>query len=250
MSNSRKNGSRKASRWSRWLGKRSQLKSALRRPVVETLEDRRLMSVTPLPQTQAALSRMLFNGQASYDNAASVLNSHFASNSGSGGGSSADGAANITLNVSEVEPNNTRLGSQFVNLGTAPGKSDIVNIAGTVTAIGEEDYYSFDLRKGDILDVRLTAVAIFTIVQLTDISGKELFVATGPNYFPAPNSTSPRFQDGLINFTYVIDTTARYAIRVGDQIGSYTLIRVLSKQLKSICSVLYRTFHPSCVFLS
>jgi hypothetical protein len=189
------------------------------------------MSVTPLPQTQAALSRMLFNGQASYDNAASLLNSTFG-NSGSGAAASiAEGAANITLNVVEVEPNNTRLGSQFVNLGTAPGKSDIVNISGSVTTIGEEDYYSFDLRKGDILDVRLNAIAGgFTIVQLADINGRELLVATGPNNLAvipgtptAPQSTSPRFSDGLVNLTYVIDTTGRYAIRIGDQIGPYTL---------------------------
>jgi large repetitive protein len=236
MSNSRKNDSRKPTRWSNWFQKRSQFKQALRRPTVEQLEDRRLMTVTPLPQTAAALSKILFNGQASYDQAVSWYNARFSSlsgSTGSEGSSDPEGQSHGALNIVEIEPNSSRLSAQYVNLGTNAGKSDIVNIAGSVLTIGEEDYFSFDLRKGDILDARLNLISVGTtglIMSLADANGRELFVSTGNNNIPDPitnlsavNSTSPRFIDGAANMTYVIDTTGRYSIRLGDQIGQYSL---------------------------
>ena len=185
------------------------------------------MTATPLPATQSVLSRVFLNGQASYDSLLTNLNNRFGgSTGGTSLGSESEGLSNATLNIVEIEPNNTRLSAQFLNLGTDVGKNDIVNVAGSVIAIGEQDFFSFDLKKGDILDARLNAPlgAAFTILQLTDGNGLELFVSTGSNNpILAPNSTSPRFTGGIANFTYVIGTTGRYVIRVGDQVGQYSL---------------------------
>lgn len=203
------------------MRKRTQQRKAARKPMLEMLEDRKLMAVTPLPKTADVLSRSLFDGQAAYDSAVVFYNNLFY---GSGAGASAEGASNTVVNAVEIEPNESQATAQFVNFGVGGTKSEFVNIAGTARTLGDTDYFSFDLNKGDIIDGRLTTVSgNIAILSFYGPSGEELMLSTGQNTFPAPNSTTPRFIDGTANFTYIVDAPGRYAIRIGDQINQYSL---------------------------
>jgi large repetitive protein len=231
MSNSRPVNNRNASRWFQ-SRKRSQLRKALRTPVVEQLEDRRLMAAVPLPQTAELLTRARISASANYDNAVNFFNGVFSGGGGAASSSSVsddgtttpEGLSGSVLNVVEVEPNNVRLAPQYINFGVGGTKSDTVNIAGNANTLGDTDWFSFDLNKGDIVDVRLNAVGFnLRLMAFYGPNGEELEVATGNNNFPAPNSTSPTFTDGNVNFTHVVDAPGRYSIRLGDQIGTYSL---------------------------
>ena len=191
------------------------------------------MAVVPLPQTQDFLNRSFIDSRQNMDTIVTSLNRIY-SGSGSttgvrggfssGEGSSAEGVSNAVLNVVEVEPNNTRFAPQYLNFGASGSKSNIVNITGNARVLGDTDFYSFDLNKGDIIDARLNSTALTTrVLALYSPTGQELMLATGDNLLAAPNSTTPRFTDGAVNLTYVVDAPGRYQLRVGDQIGSYAL---------------------------
>ncbi len=231
MSNSRKNDSRKASRWSQWLGKRSQLKSSLRRPVVETLEDRRLMAATPYTDGLYYPTLGKYAGRPNF--LGGVSGAEYARRSdltnGLGGAdvnSGPEGLGTATLlSAIEIEPNATIRTAQLLPLGTAPGNNQVITVAGTMTALPnvfDEDYYAVDLRAGDIIDAQIsTAFGVYDL-SLNDAIGNPIAVAQLPTvgYYPP---SSPLSTTGSASFSYVIPTTGRYYFRVSDGAASYSL---------------------------
>ena len=145
----------------------SQLRNALRRPTVETLEDRRLMAIVPYSDglyypAIGKLTAYLPEGlsPAEYARRSDLTNGR----AGSGDGNLAEGMANVAaLNAIEVEPNDFPRNAQVLPLGTVAGRNQLVNVAGTMTQIVnvfDEDFYALDLRAGDILDLELSGLAI------------------------------------------------------------------------------------------
>ena len=214
----------------RLLGGESLKKRAQKQRVAEQLERREMMAADISPLTKGIMAPFYMTDQAAYDTLATRIQNR---SSGGGSGEAGEGLSNNPLTVTEAEPNNSRLSGQYLPLGTLPNKRDMVNVNGLMSTFFDEDYYTFDLRKGDILDVRLQAAAFNPSglgVGLYEASGTELFFAIGPTNVriqrppgTVPPTKSPLFTDGTTSFSYVIDTDGRYAVRVGDGVGSYVL---------------------------
>jgi large repetitive protein len=228
MSNSRKNDSRKPSRWSNWFQKRSQLKKALRRPAVEQLEDRRLMAGVPYTDglyypAKAVQTGFLVPGMTTQQ----YLSRAAATGNGASDGSDADGLGGTsTINLIEVEANNTFTSAQVLPLGTVAGKSQLVVVAGTInsgTTALDEDYYAVDLRAGDIFSASITGLGLYDL-SLNDRFGELLVTSFGPD---APDPTSPLLTGGNFSFSTVIPSDGRYFVRVSDAVlpgaSAYTL---------------------------
>ena len=230
MSNSRKNVSRKASCWSRWLGKRSQLKNELRRPAVETLEDRRLMAAVPYTDgnyypsigkytayTPANISSQEYARRSDLTNGLSTDTSS----------TSPDGLAPVSsFNAIEIEPNDVPRTAQILPLGTLPGKSQVVTIAGTigqVVGFFDEDYFAVDLRAGDIFDARLTSSTGLYDLSLSDANNNLLVASQLPLGTIVYPIGSPLSIDGNVGLAYVVPSTGRYYVRVSDGIGTYSV---------------------------
>lgn len=192
----------------------------------EVLERRELMASDFSPAVKSALGTMLFESQADYQRVGNLLAAKF----GNGGGSQTGGGeSDAPVNTNEIEPNSVRATANLLPLGTASGKSAIVNVAGQMQNIFDEDYYAFDLRKGDILDVRIITSLQSAVpgLVLQNSAGTELLFSADLFYPPAVGrpipTKSPRFTNGTATLSYVIDTDGRYFLRVGDANGAYNL---------------------------
>ncbi len=207
------------------MGKKSTRKRQnARLQMVERLEARQMLAADFSPMTKGVLSSMYFTGEAAYNAAGQRIQQRL----GSGGGGGGEGAPNNSFSTTESEPNNNRFQANFLPLGTAPGKYDEVNVGGSLPTRFDEDFYAFDLRKGDILDVRITSsfgTLPFTIL-LENSRGTELIFTTGVSNPPdppgRPPSVNPLSTDGSANLNYVIDTDGRYFVRLSDTQGLYT----------------------------
>ncbi len=154
------------------------------------------------------------------------------SNYSSGGGSrsTGEGADNNPFNTIEAESNNTRSSANFLPLGTDTNNRTVVNVSGTLvvstlTQVSDVDYYSFDLRGGDIIDVRALAaqVGIGIDLSLQDASGKEVIGNNQPIFTGYPTG-SPLFMDGQAGLALVIPNAGRYTLRVESRTTTnYTL---------------------------
>jgi hypothetical protein len=212
---------------------------AKRRPFIETLEDRRLMAIDlddPRLSFPAIGNYTAYLPPGiSYSDYASRSNQ---STRGTGGGGSPSGESGGTISVTESEPNNIQSQANFLNLGTAAGKAQNVNVLATLPSSGgvggipgttsDVDYFSFDLRAGDILSVELVTnsivdldVAVFDASQSEQIGtrregpgGNSVFL---PPSSPLANSTA------AIWFGATIPSDGRYFLRVADGLGSYNL---------------------------
>lgn len=205
------------------LQKRTLNKQRKRGRVFESLERRELMANDFSPAVESLLARMRFDGPDAYQRAGSMIASRMGGGGTNGGGGTAAGESSTPLNTSEVEPNNTRLTAQLLplsSLGTTQ-----VNVAGTFRSLTDEDWYAVDLRKGDILDTRLVAATgSQPTMVLYDSLGTELQYAQGRFLGGQAFSTqSPLYRDGNTTLPYVIDTTGRYYLRVGDGLSAYSL---------------------------
>ena len=201
-------------------------KLAKRTRQFETLERRQLMAMDFSPSVQAALGTMLFTDQASYNAVGQQLQAKFGRQTSSSQGGGEDGAP---FNTVEIEPNNTQATASHLPLGNISGKNPVVNVSGQMQNIFDIDYYAFDLRKGDILDLRSQVGTGRSLTGLTlfNAAGLELLYSKSPFYtIPAGRPTagkSPRFQTADASLTYTIDTDGRYFLSVSDGIGAYTL---------------------------
>jgi hypothetical protein len=166
---------------------------------------------------------------------------------GGSSGPMAEGAGSFST-VSEQEPNNRLQDAQFLNLGTAPGKDTGVNVLGTLPVNNypfsrqDEDYYSFDLRAGDVLDAQIVGGGFTAFdISIMDSNGWEL---TGNNHSipqgiygqSSPLSSVGPLGNPLVttNLALTIPKTGRYYARVSDGDVSYTMaLRVYRSPLES-----------------
>ena len=201
--------------------KRALKKAPKRARLFELLERRELMAGDFSPSVESLLSRMYFRNEEAYTRAGTVMSGGGTSGSSGGTGGIGSGESNNPLSISEVEPNNFVARAQLLPLSA----SQPVNVSGTFATLIDEDYFALDLNKGDILDTRLVGVpGTRPTLALLDANTQELLFAQGRvlggNAFPP---SSPLYKDGLTTLPYVIATSGRYYMRVGDGVGSYVL---------------------------
>jgi hypothetical protein len=224
----------------RQFGEQSRRKKAIRREhlskrrmVLESLEDRRLMTVNP--DAFGWFYPPIGNETAKFSPGL-VSKSEYATRSAAQYGPAAtaanlgSGENNAPFSTTELEPNNLRSQAQLVPLGTAPGNSSVVTVSGQVfTNIArnsfDEDYFAADLRAGDIIEVALNGPTGSSgwDVSLADSRGSELIGSTINNSTGLPLSSPLSGTLGLVTFSTVIPSNGRYFIRVGDGNSAYTL---------------------------
>lgn len=196
-------------------------KHSLRKGLVEKLEDRNLMASDWNPSLVASTG--FFRNQA--DRAATinyVANHGATSGSGSGGVQGPEGAPTNSVSVSEVEPNNSFSQAQQLPVST----STLVTLIGSNTNPFDEDWVSFNLNAGDILDARLNSTGGgLPLLSLYDSSNVELIamnsVATQPAASPLTGSiTAPV---GTAAVSTVISHTGKHFFRISDAGGAYTV---------------------------
>ncbi|MBU6172382.1 MAG: tandem-95 repeat protein, partial [Planctomycetes bacterium] len=208
------------------------MRKAKREFKLESLEKRELMATDFHPSVMSALGTMLFKDMASYQATGQRLEAaRLAAGGESSSGSQMDsgsGENGAPLNTVEAEPNNTRFVANLLPLGNGPGKNPVVNVSGQMQNAWDEDYFAFDLKKGDILDIR--AIAPGTVqpsLILFNSQGGELLFQKGLFYPPAfgrpiPDK-SPRFATGSTTLSYIVDTDGRYFLAVNDAGLAYQL---------------------------
>lgn len=196
-------------------------KLALRHSLVESLEKRELLNADP-----ALGSAFFFDAEAQ-----ATVQQYIAGNGGSesgGGDYRPEGGPSDIVSVAEVEPNDGFAQSQYVPLDGNLG----VNITGNNATAVDEDWVSFDLQAGDILDARLIggiqAQANVPLVSLYDSSQRELVSSIQLPSFMPPNSpltgsASAPGNIGDVALNYVVPTDGRYHIRTSDVLSSYTI---------------------------
>ncbi len=227
--------SRKTPKRSTTRSSKAQLRKKLfGRGHIEKLEDRSLMASDGLVYPLLGLQTGKINpnlGLAEYTRLA-LAQANGGSAASSSSGMQAEGAG-ATTTVNEAEPNNIRAQAQFLNLGTAPGNSSSIAVVGNMTVAGnDEDYYSFNLRAGDILDLRLVGSpgsALFD-VSITNANNIEMAGSTRPSGSPLPTkpnlpypANSPLSTTGDISFAFVTPATGTYYARVAGGTRTYTL---------------------------
>jgi large repetitive protein len=201
-------------------------KLAKRTRQFETLERRELMAMDFSPQVTSILAASLFRNQEQYDRAGIALTAKLGGSSGTASGeSSLSGEGNAPFNTTEAEPNNVRATANFLPLGNGSGQNAAVNVSGQMANKFDEDFYAFDLKKGDIFDARIQASGTVPGAILYNSIGTELLYTKGlflPTSGGVATTKSPRFTTGSTTLTYIIDTDGRYFFRVGDATGAYT----------------------------
>ena len=197
------------------------LRQTLRRGVLEKLEGREMMNADWNPALVNATG--FFTGSAARQAVVSYVASQ--GQSGSGGTlGSPEGDPTTTINLSEIEPNNSFGQAQAIPLNS-PTR---VVISGNNTSQLDEDWTSFNLNAGDIFDARLNSNASVTLplISLYDSSNNELIsmnslsAGTYPDASPLTGSASAAV--GNAGLAYVIPRTGRYYFRVSDVLNSYT----------------------------
>ena len=119
--------------------------------------------------------------------------------------------------------------AEFIPLGTGPGQEDTIDVQGTLgfqvgnLVSGDIDFFSFDLRTGDILDLAIQGsgqnITVFnpdgTIWFGTDVN-------TGAGTYP---TGSPLQNIGNAVGAQVVPADGRYAVAVGvsNMLSNYTL---------------------------
>lgn len=202
-----------------------------RRMFLESLEDRRLMTVNP------DVNGWYYPpiGKFTADNTVSIGPAEYARRSalqygtGTPGNTRSGGENGSPFNTSEIEPNGVPRQAQLIPLGTLPSNFSIANISGLLSTVVstntyDEDYFAVDLRAGDILEAALSGSGFGVYdVSLTDSTGSELIGSRSNTSAPFP-ITSPLYNvPGSVTFAQVIPATGRYYVRVADGAGAYSL---------------------------
>lgn len=235
---SRKPGSSRRSRKEQQMS-RQRAVNARRVRLIEHLEDRRLMAVDPInglyyPSIGKFTAVLPAGTRAEY---VRLSDQQFAGRTGSG--ESAPEGDGGFFNAVESEPNNTVSQADYLPLGTASGKYSTVTVSGTLPPntlsllSNDSDYYSFDLRAGDILDAVIDGSPV--LLDVWDISlqtsnaqeliGSQVLV---PNIYPdsSPLSDGDLLTGGIdsrdASLQYVIPTDGRYVFRVSGGVNAYT----------------------------
>jgi len=206
-------------------------RSVVRKSLFETLEDRKLLSATSTPIHPSALFSSAAGRTATYAYLNSVSPSSSSNSINSSGPEGAYSTSHPT--VPEVEPNNTFAQSQYIQLGNAGG----VIVTGIASNSLDVDWYSFDLKAGDILDVRLqsnpSTVANDPFLSLYDSSRRELVVSKWrpgetpanlrilfPSSSPLTGSQSAPVDASDLALHYIVARDGRYFVRTSDLSGT------------------------------
>jgi hypothetical protein len=221
----------------------SRKKSVLRHQFFEQLEDRRLMAVEPINgkfYPPVGLFTGKFTNSEARAEYARLSQLQYGNNFPRGQFGEGSGGFFSTV---EQEPNNVVRTAMALPLGTAPGKSAVVTVSGTlplpaIGAVSDVDYFKFDLQAGDIIDVALDGIGSAGISGVWDVSlgtstGSEIMGSTNTfnsSAYPLasplsrPNANSGGAQSNLdVTMAHVIPTTGTYTLRVGGGIGAYSL---------------------------
>lgn len=221
-------------------------KSLFRMGLVESLEKRELLNADWNPliarltgdfasaQTRNLALQQIQARAAGQSGSSGFTGSGGAGLGGDGGGTGGNlfgegsgGSGLVT--VSEVEPNNTRTTAQQIPLGHGTGRSTSVNVSGVNTGI-DLDWYSFDLRAGDILEINVSRTLqqpLPPLLALYNESSVELASTLGtfparafPSNSPLAASVSNPSVAGSLH--YIIPTNGKYFLRLSDVDASYT----------------------------
>lgn len=134
------------------------------------------------------------------------------------------GEDNNPLRIIEIENNDSPNRAQLLPLGTVPGKSQAIDLSGTIPVSGtrfDEDYTMFDLRAGDIFSVELTGITTIPWdISLTTSSGETIVGRNSPAAGYGSVDT-PLYDGGQASFSYVIPADGRFYMRVSDGSGAY-----------------------------
>ena len=205
----------------------------LRRGLLEKLEDRNLMAADWNPAFVGNMGYFV-TAAAKAETIAYVQQRAGGALAGTGAGESdvgeigAEGFSSGFQTVNEVENNDGFNNAQPLPLGTIQG----VDVVGNNTGIFDEDWYSFTLDAGDILDFKVVASIVSNpLISLYNASNQE--IASGLSNAVVLPASSPLTGTNLLgtkvvslndraSLHYVAPTTARYYIRIGDVLGAYT----------------------------
>jgi large repetitive protein len=211
----------------------------IRQGIIETLEKREMLSADWNPLIAAGTGR--FASPSARTNTIQMIQA-FADGQGMPGvaGGGPEGSASTSvLSVPEVEPNNARLQAQHLPLGFQTNQFTGVNVNGTNTNT-DVDWFSFDLRGGDILDISVnrTLNGPPPLMTLYDNSGVELASTLGsfPPIFPAasPLTGSETAPSAAASIHYIMPTEGRYFFRLSDVGSTYSAaLRVYRPVLES-----------------
>ena len=218
-------------------------KRIFRRGMVEQLEDRKLMTVQPwsdgmyyppIGKVTAYLPPSLTSQQY-----AAISDQQYGTSGGRNLSGEGSGGATGFVTVNEVEPNNIRGRAQVLPLGTGSGQNQRVTVVGNLPVPvagvnGDEDYFAFDLRAGDILDATVTStIGRLFDLSIVDANNREIIGNNGPVFAGYP-AISPLTIGGNATLAFVIPADGRYYARVSDGDRSYTLdLRVYRPVLES-----------------
>lgn len=220
------------SRRSRHLKRQGTKRAELRRGIFESLERRDLMSADWNPAIAAATGA--FTTSAARASFLETVASRAASNSSFTSGEFAEGLSNTNITgVVEAEPNNARNSPQFIPFGLKSGQSFGVNVTGTNTS-DDQDWYSFDLAGGDIIDIAVSGPfpgatlslynsanrELATTITIFDPENPRTFNGAFPSNSPLTGSTSAPSANNSIH--YVVPSDGRYFFRLSDVRGAYT----------------------------
>ncbi|TWT97457.1 Ig-like domain-containing protein [Neorhodopirellula pilleata] len=137
--------------------------------------------------------------------------------------------------ANETNENDSRFNAEFIQLGNLPGQRNTIDVTGTLSfQIGpfggfttDQDFYSFDLQAGDILDIAgLGAISTFDVYTPDGALwlGQDgpLPNVVVPNFYPI---NSPLQTQGNVLLAQVAPFTGRYTIGVSTEniLSNYTL---------------------------
>ncbi len=214
---------------------KSSIRQALKRGGrnLETLEDRRLMTVQPWSDGMyypPNMEKMAYLGSnQAYLDWQNISKIQYAD---SLSGRSAGEGAGPSTSISEAEPNNSFRNAQVVPLGNLPGQFQQVDIIGSLPQLNgdfDEDMYAVDLKAGDILDAQL--IGARPVYDLTVINGSttDIIGNTGPlgpiypNASPLSHVTVAAPNSSSANLALVIPADGRYFVRVSQGDAAYSL---------------------------
>ncbi len=213
-------------------------RKALRNTVraFETLEDRKLMTVTPWSDGYFYPPLLVHTGTPVGRTAAEVRAIsaiQFAPAGSNSGGLNGEGLQPF-INVGEIEPNNNASQAQFINLGTGAAQSSGAAIVGrlaTPVLPGQsidEDYFAFDLKAGDIFDARVNGpIGIVFDLSIQNSNRVEVFGTRASNsaigVYPLSSPINVTATVPNADLAFVVPATGRYYARVSDGDAAYTL---------------------------
>ncbi len=206
-------------------------KSVLRRGLVETLEQRQLLAGDGFFYPPIGLHTAWLPPSLSYQEYASRSAAQASGGSSRGGLGSGEGSLGF-LTTNESEPNNTTGSADFLSLGTSPNEYERIAVGGLLTApvggVGDEDYFVFNLRAGDIFDASVVgslASGIFDLSILRanrqEIIGNNTTLTEGT--YPVPESSLTTNEFGT-QLAFVVPESGVYYARVsdGDSLGEFS----------------------------